>query len=228
MKILAIDTHSELSTIVLSDDSKVIAFQVLSEPRKHINFIHSSIGSLLSKARLDISDIDLFSVVKGPGSFTGIRIGVTLIKGLSLALNKPVVSLISLDLLAYGIKDKAVGKNIAVLIDAKRNSFYCAFYRLDSDNLVRIGDYGVLKIDDIMNKLNDGYAIVGEGLGVFQNKSNVSALECRLIPEIIADLSFVQWAKRGEENIFDLKPFYLYPKECTVTNAQMITDKKRR
>lgn len=124
MKCLAVDTSGEHLTVVYIDDNFII-----SEYSENVNLRHSitlmpSVESVLKKAGVSISDIDVFASVLGPGSFTGIRIGVSTMKAFSYANDKKVLPLTSFDVLAY---NKENGKYLAV-IDAKRDNYYVQGY----------------------------------------------------------------------------------------------------
>jgi tRNA threonylcarbamoyl adenosine modification protein YeaZ len=230
MYLLGIDTSSEWLIVTLGEDAKVLNVYCERVFKKHVEVLHSAILKLLEKSNLNIKDIDLFVVVKGPGSFTGIRIAVTSVKGFGYALNKPCVSLTTLDLIARNAIDEK-GEFIRPVIDARRNQVYTALYKKGEANLVRKSDYQLLKIESLMEKIEPGCILIGDGISsykkIIENYRNRKSFllieeESKWIinPRNIIAMGYEKFQKRGGENIFALKPFYIYPKECTVRGSQ--------
>jgi len=123
---------------------------------------------------LTINDIDGFVVSKGPGSFTGLRIGMSTIKGLAQGLNKPYVSVSSLDAMAF----RAFSTNsvICPLMDALRGNVYTSFYCIENNNLKRISDYMCISIDEVIEKLKNydsNIIFIGDDVKLFKDKLSV-------------------------------------------------------
>ncbi len=226
MYLLGIDTSSSWLNIAISEDENVLNTYSEFIPQKHIEVLHPAILNLLNETQLTINDIDLFIAVIGPGSFTGIRIAVTCVKGLVYALNKKCVSVISLDLLAYNAVNKDF-RFIRPVIDARRNCVYTALYEKQKDKILRRSEYQILRIDDIIKELNPDTVLIGDGIGVYREiidnyrrEKEIHWVEeesqWKIQPENIIKLGYEKFKTQGEENIFDLKPFYIYPKECTI------------
>lgn len=125
MNFLAIDTTMDEIGIALSFNEKDIALVVHQSPKKHNNSLLPSIEKLLIENSCSISDFDVFGVVTGPGSFTGIRVGVATINALSYALNKKVIEITSLELARVGNEEE----DILALIDCRNNNFYAALFK---------------------------------------------------------------------------------------------------
>ena len=124
MNCLAIDTSGTHLTVVVIKNEQVFCEFLLDSGLKHSTTLMPIIEQTLLKAGLDIKDIDVYSAVTGPGSFTGIRIGISTIKGLSYAFKKPVINVTSFDVLAYNKRER---KSLAV-IDALHDNFYVQGY----------------------------------------------------------------------------------------------------
>lgn len=123
------------------------------------------IENLLKECNLSIDDIDGYVVSKGPGSFTGLRIGMATIKGMSFGNNKPYISISSLDALAYNLI--SFNGIICPIMDALRENVYTALYKNNNDSLEKIMDYTALDIDELVNLLkdkNEEVIFVGDGL----------------------------------------------------------------
>lgn len=126
MKILAIDTVSNTATAAVNEDDRLIAQYTSNYNKTHSQKIMPMIDMVLAEAELEVSDIDLFAVSNGPGSFTGVRIGVATINALAHASNKPVVPVNSLESLAYNLC--GAEKIVCPIIDARHENVYHAMY----------------------------------------------------------------------------------------------------
>jgi tRNA threonylcarbamoyladenosine biosynthesis protein TsaB len=137
--ILAIDTSSSEARLAVSDSENLIAALTIRNNLPHSQTLFSQIGVLLELANIKVEDISAFAVGTGPGSFTGLRVGLAAVKGLADSLNKPCLGIDSLDLhaLASGID----GAHL-VLLCAGRGEVYCGFRDVASENIVDrpIGD----------------------------------------------------------------------------------------
>lgn len=144
MKILAISTSSNIASVALLDDNNIIDELNICDAKTHSEMLLPLIDELLNKHKISIANIDLIACDNGPGSFTGIRIGVATVKALAEAQNIPVISCSSLEGLAYNITGFDY---ICSLIDAKNNQVYSAIF---DKNYNLISDYFA---DDIKNLL---------------------------------------------------------------------------
>lgn len=127
MKLLAADTSAKTATVALFEKDTLIA-----EYTQNIGLTHSEgfmplIETMLAQVKWDISDIDCFAVTNGPGSFTGLRIGVSSVKGLAHALNKPLAEISTLDALAENIA--GFSGFVCPMLDARRQEVYAAVYQ---------------------------------------------------------------------------------------------------
>lgn len=127
MKILAIDTTSENLVIAFYDEGEIKSYISQEGSKKHNSLLMPAIEKLLSENNCNIEDVDYFACVVGPGSFTGIRIGVSTIKALSFATGKKAVAITSFEELSYGIKED----EFYVAIDCRHNAYYFAKYKND-------------------------------------------------------------------------------------------------
>ncbi|MDP8234262.1 MAG: tRNA (adenosine(37)-N6)-threonylcarbamoyltransferase complex dimerization subunit type 1 TsaB [Candidatus Saelkia tenebricola] len=225
MILLGIDTSSDWLHVVAGEDDKVINSISICRPKQHVSILHSSIDEVLKKTGFNIKDVDVFVVVKGPGSFTGIRIAVTTVKGFAYALDKRVVSLSSLDLLAQNALDSEE-RLIVPLIDAKRGQVYAAYYTNDNNIAIGVKDSMLVKIGDVLDAIDEPVVLLGDGVEAYKREieeirvhKKISILNedyWILRNENIIKLGYRKYQDKGGENIFDLKPLYLYPKECTI------------
>lgn len=215
MKILAVDTSSNVASAAIVDDNKLVCECVLNNKLTHSQTIMPIIDEVFKKSELNPLDIDVFAVSNGPGSFTGLRIGVTTIKGLAHAVNKPVCGVNTLEALAYNLP--FCPYIIAPIMDARREQVYNAFYKWESGVLKEIAEPRAISLDDCMNELlNIGEKVVflGDGVSVFRDKIKDTLKEQALFAPQLActqRAACVAEAAKNKEtiNYGKLAPLYL-------------------
>jgi tRNA threonylcarbamoyladenosine biosynthesis protein TsaB len=132
--ILTIDTAIDTATICFSKDGKVLCSAVNENQKEHASFLQVAIKNLCTQYQIDLSTIDAIAVTDGPGSYTGLRVGMASAKGLCYALNKPLITMSTLELLASSaIYSSAIYKQnptalICPMIDARRMEVFTAIY----------------------------------------------------------------------------------------------------
>ena len=165
MIVLSIDSSSKVATVAILKDDVLLGEYILNDKREHSVILMPLIENLLKECNLSIDDIDGYVVSKGPGSFTGLGIGMATIKGMSFGNNKPYISISSLDALAYNLI--SFNGIICPIMDALRENVYTALYKNNNDSLEKIMDYTALDIDELVNLLkdkNEEVIFVGDGL----------------------------------------------------------------
>ncbi len=162
MLILAIDTSANTATCALLKDGRMLALFTENGLLTHSETMLPMIENMLAKAAVNISDIDAFAVSEGPGSFTGVRIGVSLIKGLAFNTEKPCVGVSTLAALAKNL-DGHDGYVVPVM-DARRNQVYTAIFkdgkRLTQDTLIPLDELKARLLEmgaDNIKLCGDGY-----------------------------------------------------------------------
>lgn len=133
--ILNIDTSLDTASVCLSNDDSVLAFAENKSQQEHASWLHVGIASLLQDSGKAINDIDAIAVSIGPGSYTGLRVGLSAAKGFCYALNLPLITVNTLLLIAYSAKDEAEGL-ICPLIDARRMEVFTALYSKDLNEML--------------------------------------------------------------------------------------------
>jgi tRNA threonylcarbamoyladenosine biosynthesis protein TsaB len=126
MNILAIDTAAEILAVAVRTEAGVFGFEADAGTR-HSELLFGAVDAVLASAGLEREALGLFACMKGPGSFTGLRIGFAAVKGMALALGKPTAAVPTLDCLAYPFADAPL--LCVPALDAKRNRFYTALFR---------------------------------------------------------------------------------------------------
>lgn len=167
MKILAIDTSTTHSSCSVMEDNNIVGDFSINQSMSHNEILLVMVDEVLKKLNIDIEDIDLFVAVTGPGSFTGIRIGVTVVKALAMALNKPIVAVNTLEALSFGIfSDK---KKIP-LIDARGERVYYGVYEgISNANIVAPA---LLTIDELLEEFsNKGeFVFAGDCVNLYKDR----------------------------------------------------------
>lgn len=125
MKILAIDTSSSICSVAILEDDKLIDKNELNDGKTHSENLMPLLDELLKRNSIDIKNVNLIACCVGPGSFTGIRIGVASIKPIAEVLNIKIASVMSLEALARNVEGK---ETIVSLIDARNNQVYCGIF----------------------------------------------------------------------------------------------------
>ena len=164
MKILAFDSTATSASVAVFDDDNLIGEFFINTKQTHSQTLLPMAESLLKNTKVDVKDIDLFAVNTGPGSFTGVRIGVAAVKGMAMALNKPCVAVSTLDSMAYNLLD--VNCTAVCVMDARCNQVYNANFKVDNGNGEKLCDDRALSIDELTDELKsvDGHIVlVGDG-----------------------------------------------------------------
>lgn len=162
MLILAFDTSSKTASVAILSDETVLCDILLNTGQNHSEVLLPAIDKACKTAGVNISDIDLFACTLGPGSFTGLRIGISTLKGLMIAQGKPAVGVSALAALAVNIG--RTEKTICSVMDAGRGQVYLASYQYENDgSLTLIGEEKALSPDTIEADTGKDVIYVGEG-----------------------------------------------------------------
>lgn len=169
MIVLSMDSSSLVTTVALLKDEHLLGEFTLNFKREHSVILMEKIEMLLKDCNIDISEVDGFVVSKGPGSFTGLRIGMATLKGLSMGSNKPYLSISSLDALAYSLVN--FDGIICPIMDALRDSVFTCMYKSSNGELSKIIDYSALSLDELVEVLHQkDEPVIFTGDGVYKYK----------------------------------------------------------
>lgn len=225
MKILGIDTSTKFLSLGAYDGSKVYEYNIDLGIR-HSSLLVPAIKRVSDALGWQVGKIDYFACGIGPGSFTGLRVGVSTIKGLSLALKKPILGISTLDILASNVKKDAC---VAAIIDAKRSLTYCCIYEIKKNSIKRKTPYMLLSKEELFKKLKDNSVIIGDAAGLYKEE-----ILARIKGADIMDKEY--WYPKGRciieaalERIkdkkfydsFNIEPIYLYTKECQIRSQRL-------
>ena len=230
MYILSLETSTKNFSLAISKDEKVLRFRNITTEKILESSIIGAIDKLLVSCDLNLKKIDVLAVGLGPGSFTSLRVGLSTIKAFAFSLNKKVVGVGSLDVIASALTD-AEADEICVIVDAKRGKVYSAIY---DKTLKPKTEYLLTTMDDVLEKVHGRTLFVGDGLALYKdhiqkvyrtyNKKNkgscqpVFSLERFWFPQSkqLAKLAFNKIRKNAYDDPEKLTPIYLYPQDCQV------------
>ena len=161
MKILGVDTSTPIGSVGLIDGDNFVAEHTLSIVKAHSSRLMPAIDQILKWGDLTVHALDACAVGIGPGSFTGIRIGVGTIKSLCYALKKPIIGVSTLEAIAYNLR--YTDKLICSILDARKDEVYGAVFR-GGLNLLRKSDDLCVPIESLLSHIDDDAIFVGDGL----------------------------------------------------------------
>lgn len=222
MRILAIDTATQVESVALISEEELIAEYTLNCPVTHAKLLVGTIELLLRNSNLTINDIDGLAVSLGPGSFTGLRIGVSTVKGLALASRKPVVGVPTLDALAFNLP---FARNlICPIIDAKKGEVYTALYRMDEiEGLIKLTENLVIDPIALLKKIHEPVIFTGEGVRICGMLINETLGELATFAPVqvstvhaasVAYLGLSKFKQSIIEDLASLTPIYIRPSEA--------------
>lgn len=224
MKILGIDTTTKFLCLGVCDGTRVYEYN-LEVGIRLSSLLAIAIKRVLNVLGWRINDIDYFACGIGPGSFTGIRVGLATIKGLGWSLDKSIVGISTLDILAKGVRQ--TDRFIIPVIDAKRNLIYGSIYKTGDGTLRRTAPYMLLTEDEFLKKMRANSIILGDAVGLYKEKILKNIKGVNILDKDywyprahnIISLALERIKDRKFISSFDIKPIYLYPKECQIKNA---------
>lgn len=170
MKILAIDSSGLVASVAIVTEDIMLAEYTVNYKKTHSQTLLPMLQEITKMIELDLKEVDGFAVSSGPGSFTGLRIGSATAKGLGLALDKPIISVPTVDGLAYNLF--ATDKLICPMMDARRNQVYTGLYSFQGDKLHRILEQRVVAVEEMIDEINQrGQEVIylGDGCKVYEN-----------------------------------------------------------
>nr|WP_302596944.1 tRNA (adenosine(37)-N6)-threonylcarbamoyltransferase complex dimerization subunit type 1 TsaB [uncultured Cellulosilyticum sp.] len=171
MNILAIDASGIAGSVAYIRDGKLAGEYYICHKLTHSETIMPMLEHMRDLIGIDLEKLDAIAVTSGPGSFTGLRIGVTTAKALALALNIPVVGIPTLDALAHNMTHTTA--TICPIMDARRNQVYTAVYKWEGSELMRLTDHLACDMDEHLEMLanrNEDILFLGDGVEIYREK----------------------------------------------------------
>ena len=171
MKILGIDTSSMAASVAVIEDNKLICEYTINTKKTHSQKLMPMIENMLGLSDLNVREIDAIAVCEGPGSFTGLRIGMATAKAIAHVNDIPVIGVNSLEALAANMN--LCDKKICSILDAQRNQVYTGRYQYEGTKLVEIKEIGIQQIDELLEELaqsGEQWILVGEDVYKYEDK----------------------------------------------------------
>ncbi|MDU1203538.1 MAG: tRNA (adenosine(37)-N6)-threonylcarbamoyltransferase complex dimerization subunit type 1 TsaB [Clostridiales bacterium] len=171
MKILGIDTSSMAASVAVIEDNKLICEYTINTKKTHSQKLMPMIENMLGLSDLNVREINAIAVCEGPGSFTGLRIGMATAKAIAHVNDIPVIGVNSLEALAANMN--LCDKKICSILDAQRNQVYTGRYQYEGTKLVEIKEIGIQQIDELLEELaqsGEQWILVGEAVYKYEDK----------------------------------------------------------
>ena len=216
MKILALEASTLMGGVAVVDDEGVICELTLSVAETHSAQLMPAVDYALKIAGLKPGALDAFAVALGPGSFTGLRIGLSTVKGLAVATSKPLVGIPTLEAMAHAFP--YCPRLICPMLDARMKEVYAAFFEAGDGTVLRRSDDLVLGVSDLLNDAKEETLFFGTGAKRYREQivEIMGGLARFASPEIsgarASTVGFlaVEKLKRGESaDIDSIKPIYI-------------------
>lgn len=169
MKILALDSSGLVASVALLENDTLIAEYTVNYKKTHSQTLLPMLDEIVRMTETDLHSIDAIAIAKGPGSFTGLRIGSATVKGLGLALDKPIIGVPTIEGLAMNLY--GTDALICPLMDARRNQVYTGIYRFQDGKLLVVKDQiptGIEEIVEALNKIGQNVIFLGDGVPVYR------------------------------------------------------------
>ena len=222
MKILAVDTATESCSVAIADaDLGTLAEVTSLRKETHSKHLLGMIWTALDLSGLRISDMDGFAVARGPGSFTGLRIGISTVKGFAAASGKPLAGVSNLDALAFQFPFSP--NLLCVLLDARRKEVYCACYRSEHGALRKETEEQTLSPDKAIANIGEPCLFVGNGAVLYQKvvteqkgETAYFAPSCLNVirGSTVAHLGMERFEKNDVDDVASFVPSYLRKSEA--------------
>ena len=224
MKILAVDTSTLSCSTAIIDGGIIRAELTTINNQTHSKHLMTMIDTVCTMSKIEMAEMDGFAVTIGPGSFTGLRIGISTIKGLAWSLKKPVVGISSLEALAW--QCTPVPYLICPLLDARKHEVYAGRYRYSGGELLKKGDELVSSPLDVVDDIREHCVFIGSGAALYrkeisnklgrlaifagQRKDNIRA-------SAIAELSVQRLVNHRADEAASLVPHYIRKSDAELT-----------
>ena len=225
MSILAIDTATQVSSVAVLKEGRLLAELTMQGKLTHSETLLPHIEQVLKMAAVAKEELTGIAVSNGPGSFTGLRIGLAAAKAMSYVLGIPLVGVSTLQALAYQLP--APGIRVMCLLDAQKGNAYVESYRWENNSLQVVDSVQVAKITDIVAacaNMSEQVILLGDAVqkkvaGKLELPANVSVAPPHIVMPRAACVAMLGQAKlmAGEtDNVMDLEPVYIRRSEAEV------------
>jgi tRNA threonylcarbamoyladenosine biosynthesis protein TsaB len=214
MRVLAVETSTLSGGAALLDGERVVGEYTLDVRVTHSERLMAAIDQLLSDAGWTARELEGIAVTVGPGSFTGLRVGLSTVKGLALALAIPVAAVPTLDAMAAMLPYAALP--VCPVLDARKREVYASLYRWDGLEMRRQWDYLAVAPDELARRLREPVIVVGDGAEAIDSAfaRRVEPPRRGPAPAVVGALGRARLARGETVTVADLVPIYLRPSEA--------------
>lgn len=169
MKVLSLETSTMLGGVAIIDEQDgLVAETRLNVKTTHSERLMTAVHNTLQQSELELKDIDAYAVAVGPGSFTGLRIGLSTVKGLSYATGKPIVTVPTLDAFAWNFPYSRFP--VCIMLDARKKEVYAAVFQWKEAGFIKIIDDISVKPVELLRELQGNIIFAGEGAQIYSNE----------------------------------------------------------
>ncbi len=226
MIVLALHSTTPRLGVAITRDGDILAEQILSRSREHLENVPRAIGDLTETAGVPLEQVDGFGVAIGPGSFSGIRVGLAVVKGLALALKKPAVGVTSLEILAW--RAAGNGELAVPVLDARRQEVYAAVFRRQANDVALVEGPYLMELHDfprLLERYADPLVVCGDHVAdaLVESRSNVvrspvegpSPAACAVLTEARLQLG-------DPGGVHSLMPLYIRRSDAEVNRSRSL------
>lgn len=170
MRVLALDSSGLVASVAIIEDCNLMAEYTINYKKTHSQTLLPMLDEVVKMTDLDLNTVDAIAVAEGPGSFTGLRIGSATVKGLGLALKKPIIGVPTLEGLAMNLYD--VKSIVCPIMDARRNQVYTGIYKFNNHKMSVVKTQtaiGITEIIEALNLIGQDVVFLGDGVPVYQD-----------------------------------------------------------
>ncbi len=218
--LLAIDSSTQWVGLAIYDGAAIIGETIWQTKSHHTVELAPAIGELLNRCGVKSTELKALAVALGPGSFTSLRIGLAVVKGMSLALHLPVVGIPTLDILAAA--QPVSNLPLAAVLQAGRKRLAIGMYSAGKNGWVSQGDAKVTTLEQFAESLENPTLIVGELTAaerqVLNRKKKIAILgtpaQCVRRPSYLAEMGWKRWQAGKVDEVISLAPIYLHIAEA--------------
>lgn len=214
MKILAFDGTAKAATVAVTDGERALGYYTIDNGLTQSELLLPMAENLLKSLNLGFSDVELYATSVGPGSFTGVRIGVSLVKGLAFGRDIPCVGVSTLEALAENMR--GIKGIILPCMDARRNQVYSATFISDGEKLTRLTEDRAIALSDLAEELRqyegESIYVTGDGYSVAHRALSKASIKLMNTPELLILQNAVSVARVAER---------MYENGEAVTDSQL-------
>lgn len=231
MRILVVDTATEVCGVAVSVDGRLVAELIMDQGTTHTQVLMDNVRAALHQANLEVGMLDAFGVTRGPGSFTGLRIGVSTVKGLAAATGKPLAGVSTLAVLAHQAGQGP--DSVCPMIDARRGQVYWSVYHRQDGGLERTVGERAGSAGEVAQFINGPCLFIGNGARLYAKVLQerlkhpavfAGAEEHAVRPGILAQLALHRIEQGLYEDLHRFTPVYLRKSDAELGRKQGVKD----